>query len=106
MKDNQTTQIDPIGQFVGCGAHKLNNAIQGAINGMLIFSQTNSSCLKFGGPKLADTRCCGRLRNMELILTGSELMATERNANPQPFSELDIFVVRFMQKNHEKRMLL
>ena len=45
-------EIDPFRQFVGCGAHRLNNAIQAAINGMPLFSQANAFCLKFGGPKV------------------------------------------------------
>ena len=59
-------EIDPFRQFVCCGAHRLNNAIQGAIKGMPLFSQANAFCLKFGGPKLCDTRWYGHLRQLEL----------------------------------------
>ena len=36
--------IDFFCQFVECGAHKFNNAILGAVNGMMFFTQANTFC--------------------------------------------------------------
>ena len=76
-------EIDPFRQFVGCGAHRLNKAIQGANNGMPLFSQANAFGLKFGGPKLCDTRWYGQLRQLEFLVSKLDLLAAERVAHPR-----------------------
>ena len=72
-------EIDPFRQFVGCGAHRLNFANQGAINGMPLFSQANAFCLKFVDPKLCDIRWYGHLQ-LKFLVSKLDLLAAERVA--------------------------
>ena len=89
-------------EFVGCGAHRLNNAITDTILDFQFFRQLNSFCLKVGGPTLSNTRWYGALRQIEFAVKIKEVLENERNSNQRSFGLLDPLLVNHMENLHEK----
>ena len=61
-------------ELAGCGAHRLNNALWDAINGVNFFDQANEFAVKHHGPKLANTRWHGHLRQLVFVEKHTDLL--------------------------------
>lgn len=97
---------DPLRAFVGCGAHRLNNAILDTVKDCPIFIQLNSFCVKHHGPKLSNTRWYGHHRQLQFAVRNAEKLRNERLNFHRNFSLLDEIAVTQMEKVHEKLTFL
>ena len=92
-----TETNEPLREFAGCGAHRLNNSIWDSVNRMKFFEQLNDFSLKHKGPKLANTRWYGHLVQLEFAQKHmGELNEDRVSSNNRSFSHLDPLAVKQM----------
>ena len=86
--------------FIGCGAHRLNNTIQDALNQILLYKQVNIFCKENKGPGLSLTRWYGHFRQVEYCVKHlekfNEVIAIP--SNYVKFCALDTVVLQQMHK--------
>ena len=77
------------GNFVGCGAHRLNLILTEATSNCQFFKQINCFCKIAKGPNLSDTRWYGHYNQVAFAKKNQTKLQEVRNTNYLTYSELD-----------------
>ena len=100
---NLSETSESLYDFVGCGAHRLNNCILDSVKKMPFFVQLNNFCMlnDVRGPKLSNTRWYGHSYQLDYVVNHKDKLEEKRAADLASFLSLDTVSVTQMNRVHE-----